>query len=54
MLLLQAEARARLGKWEEALDLVKKVRDRAGLVTPTALSFASEDEVVNYILRERR
>lgn len=24
MLLLQAEARARLGKWEEALDLVKK------------------------------
>ena len=53
-MLLQAEARARLGKWEEALDLVKKVRDRAGLVTPTALSFASEDEVVNYILRERQ
>ncbi len=26
----------------------------AGLVTPTALSFASEDEVVNYILRERQ
>jgi hypothetical protein len=54
MLLLQAEARARLGKWEEALDLVKKVRDRAGLVTPTALSFASEDDLINYILRERQ
>lgn len=54
MLLLQAEARARLGKWEEALDLVKKVRDRAGLVTPTALDFASENEIIDYILRERQ
>ena len=34
MMLLQAEARARQGKWEEALDLVKNVRDRAGLNTP--------------------
>jgi hypothetical protein len=54
MLLLQAEARARLGKWEEALDLVKKVRDRAGLVTPTANDFADEEEVIDYILRERQ
>ena len=54
MVLLQAEARARMGKWEEALDLVKKVRDRAGLVTPTAFAFASEDEIVDYILRERQ
>lgn len=30
MILLQAEARARMGKWEEALDLVKQIRDRAG------------------------
>lgn len=54
MLLLQAEARAHLGKWEEALDIVKKVRDRAGLATPTALSFASENELIDYILRERQ
>ena len=54
MLLLQAEARARLGKWEEALDIVKQVRDRAGLATLTALSFADEEEVIDYILRERQ
>ena len=54
MLLLQAEARARMGRWEEALDLVKKVRDRAGLKTPTANDFASENEVIDYILRERQ
>jgi len=54
MVLLQAEAKARLGKWEEALDLVKKIRDRAGLVTPTASDFASEEDLVDYILRERQ
>lgn len=54
MILLQAEARARLGRWDEALDLVKKVRDRAGLTTATAIDFASEEDVVNYILRERQ
>ena len=35
MMLLQAEARAHQGKWGEALDLVKTVRDRAGLNTLT-------------------
>ena len=54
MVLLQAEAKARLGKWDEALDLVKKIRDRAGLQTPTANDFSSEDDVVNFILRERQ
>ena len=54
MMLLQAEARAHQGKWGEALDLVKTVRDRAGLNTLTENDFASEDEVVNYILRERQ
>lgn len=54
MVLLQAEAKAHLGKWEEALDLVKKIRDRAGLATPTALDFASEEDLVDYILRERQ
>ena len=38
----------------EALDLVKTVRDRAGLNTLTENDFASEEEVVNYILRERQ
>ncbi len=54
MMLLQAEARAHQGKWGEALDLVKTVRDRAGLNTLTENDFASEEEVVNYILRERQ
>ena len=54
MVLLQAEAKARLGKWDEALDLVKKIRDRAGLQTPTANDFSAEDDVVNFILRERQ
>lgn len=54
MLLLQAEARARMGKWEEALDLVKKVRDCAGLKTATSMDFATEDEIIDYILRERQ
>ena len=34
MILLQAEAQARQSKWEEALDLVKPIRTRAGLETP--------------------
>ncbi|MDE7344922.1 MAG: RagB/SusD family nutrient uptake outer membrane protein, partial [Alistipes sp.] len=54
MLLLQAEALARLSKWEEALDLVKLVRTRAGLDTPQASDFATEDELVDFILDERQ
>lgn len=54
MLLLQAEARARMSKWEEALDLVKMVRTRAGLETPTADAFGTEDELVDFILDERQ
>ena len=54
MLLLQAEALAHLSKWEEALDLVKLVRTRAGLPTPDAASFATEDELLDFILDERQ
>ncbi|WP_294617792.1 RagB/SusD family nutrient uptake outer membrane protein [uncultured Bacteroides sp.] len=54
MLLLQAEARVRQGKWEDALALVKRVRDRAGLSTRLAYEFASENELIDYILRERQ
>ena len=54
ILLLQAEAKAHLGKWEEALDIVSKIRQRAGLATATESEFSSEDEVIDYILRERQ
>lgn len=54
MLLLQAEALARMSKWEEALDLVKTIRTRAGLETPTAGDFSTEEELVDYILDERQ
>lgn len=54
MVLLRAEAQVHLGKWDEALDLVKKVRDRAGLSTPLASSFVSEDQLIDYILDERQ
>lgn len=54
IVLLQAEARVHQGKWEEALDLVKKVRDRAGLNTKTAMDFASDQELLQYIWRERQ
>lgn len=54
MILLQAEARVHQGKWEEALDLVKKIRDRAGLQTKIESDFASEQEVLEYIWRERQ
>lgn len=54
MILLQAEAKARMGKWDEALELVKQIRDRAGLQTPLSTEFSSEDEIVEFILRERQ
>lgn len=54
MLLLKAEALVHQSKWEEALDIVKKIRDRAGLLTPTALDFASEDDLLDFIMRERQ
>lgn len=54
MILLQAEARVRQGKWEEGLELVKKIRDRAGLQTKIESDFSSEEEVLEYIWRERQ
>lgn len=54
MLLLQAEAQARQSKWEEALDLVKPIRTRAGLETPSAADFADEESLVDFILDERQ
>src|SRR5690606_33132084 len=56
ILLLQAEARANMGKWEEALDIVKKIRTRAGIgeTTAPATSFADQEELIDYILKERQ
>lgn len=54
MILLQAEAQARQSKWEEALDLIKPIRTRAGLETPTADDFGTEDQIVDFILDERQ
>lgn len=54
MILLQAEARANMGKWDEALDLVKIIRTRAGLSTPSSVSFTSLDELIDFILKERQ
>ena len=41
-------------EYQEALDLVKQIRDRAGLTTATSMDFASEDDIINYILDERQ
>lgn len=54
LMLMKAEALARQSKWDEALDIVKKIRDRAGLQTKTALDFAEESELIDYIMRERQ
>ncbi len=54
MILLQAEAKAHQGNWDEALDLVKPIRTRAGLPTPASSSFTTTDQLINFILKERQ
>ncbi len=54
MLLMQAECLTQLGKWEEALQLVKMVRDRAGVNTKTSADFLTKEDVLEYIWRERQ
>lgn len=54
MILLQAEARAYLGKWDEALDLLRPIRNRAGLGTPASTSFTTTEQLVDFILKERQ
>lgn len=54
MILLQAEAKAHLGKWDDAIDLVKTIRERAGLTTPSSVSFTSTDQLIDFILKERQ
>ncbi|MCD8262091.1 MAG: RagB/SusD family nutrient uptake outer membrane protein [Bacteroides sp.] len=56
MILLRAEALAHHGKWDEALDLVRTVRTRAGVgeSTRNVGSFSSTEELIDYILDERQ
>lgn len=54
IILLQAEAKVHLGKWDDAVNLLKSIRSRAGLTTPEALSFASKDDFIDFILTERQ
>ena len=57
VLLMQAEAKARLDKWQEALDIIRTTtRTRAGVAASTrALStFSSRDQVIDYVLDERQ
>lgn len=57
MVLLQAECKARLDKFQDALNLISStVRNRAGVasLTPSVGQFASREELVDYILDERQ
>lgn len=54
MMLLQAEALARLSKWDDALNIVTAIRTRAGLETKASTEFLSESDLIDYILDERQ
>lgn len=55
MVLLKAEALARQNKGEEALDIVRQIRTRAGLTSTRPFdSFVDQNELVDYILDERQ
>ncbi len=56
MILLRAEALVHLGKWDEALDLVRTIRTRAGVgdSTRSVATFSSTEELIDYILDERQ
>ncbi len=57
ILLMQAEAKAYLDKWQDALNILSTtVRARAGVAssTRTLASFSSRDQVVDYILDQKQ
>ncbi|MCX2486211.1 RagB/SusD family nutrient uptake outer membrane protein [Pedobacter sp. MR2016-24] len=57
ILLMQAEAKAQLDKWQDALDIIRTtVRTRAGVAASTRplSSFSSREQVVDYVLNERQ
>ncbi len=56
VLLMQAEVKANLSKWSDALSLVSFVLERAGVASrlPKESDFASADEVIDYILDQKQ
>lgn len=56
VILMQAEIKAKLDKWQEALDLVQFVLNRAGVASKIARisDFSTRDELVDYILDQKQ
>ena len=56
VLLMQAEVKARLDKWQDALNLVQFVLQRAGVAStlPNVSDFATRDELIDYILDQKQ
>ena len=56
VLLMQAEVKANLDKWQDALNLVQFVLQRAGVAStlPNVSKFATRDELLDYILDQKQ
>lgn len=56
VILMQAEIKAKLDKWQEALNLVQFVLNRAGVASKIAKisDFSTRDELVDYILDQKQ
>ncbi len=56
VLLMQAEVKANLDKWQDALNLVRFVLQRAGVgsTLPNVSDFTSRDELIDYILDQKQ
>ena len=56
VLLMQAEVKANLDKWQDALNLVQFVLERAGVASKLASlsEFSSRDELIDYILDQKQ
>ncbi len=56
VLFMQAEVKANLDKWQDALNLIQFVLDRAGVSSRLArmTDFSSRDELIDYILDQKQ
>ena len=56
VLFMQAEVKANLDKWQDALNLVQFVLERAGVASKLAplTDFSSRDELIDYILDQKQ
>ena len=56
VLFMQAEVKAQLDKWQDALNLVQFVLDRAGIASTVASvnDFTTRDELIDYILDQKQ